>query len=116
PNLEAIAALQPDLILSSIIRHEALYDQLASIAPTVFGVRTGVVWKQNFALHAQALGREEEAQAIVLDYEERIREMNEALPDPRPVVSVVRVLADNLRYYAIANFSGTILRDLGFPR
>src|ERR671916_835185 len=35
PNLEAIAALQPDLILSSKLRHESLYDEFSKIAPTV---------------------------------------------------------------------------------
>ncbi|HYI14993.1 MAG TPA: ABC transporter substrate-binding protein [Thermomicrobiales bacterium] len=116
PDIEAIAALQPDLILSSMVRHEELYDTLAQIAPTVFGISTGVVWKQNFAQHARALGREVEASEAVLEYEERVRAMNAILPDPRPTVSVVRVLADNIRYYQLANYSGTILTDLGLPR
>ncbi len=116
PDIEAIAALAPDLILSSKLRHEALYETLAGIAPTVFGARTGVVWKQNFALHAVALGREEEAAAVVQEYEERVRDLNAKLPDPRPTVSIVRVLADHLRYYQRANYSGTILSDLGLPR
>jgi ABC-type Fe3+-hydroxamate transport system substrate-binding protein len=34
PNLEAIAALRPDLILSNRTRHEDLYDELSQIAPT----------------------------------------------------------------------------------
>jgi|GEM_PF-131548 len=116
PDIEAIAALQPDLILSSMVRHEALYDTLAQIAPTVFGISTGVVWKQNFAQHARALGREVEAAEAVREYEERVRDLNAKLPEPRPTVSVVRVLADNLRYYQLANYSGTILTDLGLPR
>lgn len=116
PDIEAIVALEPDLILSSMIRHEALYDTLNSIAPTVFGVSTGVVWKQNFALHAQALGLEQEAHETVLEYEEHVRDMNARLPDPRPTVSIVRMLPDNVRYYQLANYSGTLLRDLGFPR
>ena len=116
PDLEAITALQPDLILSSKIRHEALYDTLSAIAPTVFGVSTGVVWKQNFKLHSQALGREAEGAATIEAYEAQVRAMNEILPDPRPTVSVVRVLADNLRYYQRANYSGTLLTDLGLPR
>ncbi len=116
PDIEAIAALQPDLILSSMVRHEELYDTLAEIAPTVFGISTGVVWKQNFAQHARALGREVEANEAVLEYEERVRALNAILPDPRPTISVVRVLADNIRYYQLANYSGTILTDLGLPR
>ncbi|MGQ0773132.1 MAG: ABC transporter substrate-binding protein [Pseudonocardiales bacterium] len=36
PNLEQIAALKPDLIVSAKVRHEAIYDELNRIAPTVF--------------------------------------------------------------------------------
>ncbi|MGH3565652.1 MAG: ABC transporter substrate-binding protein [Pseudonocardia sp.] len=50
PNLEAIAALQPDLILSSKFRHEDIYPQLSAIAPTVFAERTGDAWKVSFLL------------------------------------------------------------------
>lgn len=35
PSLEKIAALKPDLIVSAKVRHEALYDQLSKIAPTI---------------------------------------------------------------------------------
>ncbi|VVE25450.1 ABC transporter substrate-binding protein [Pandoraea anhela] len=35
PNLEAIAALRPDLIVAYAYRHERLFDALARIAPTV---------------------------------------------------------------------------------
>lgn len=116
PSLEKIAAIGPDLMLSSKLRHEKLAADLAKIGPVVFGERTGLVWKQNFALYARALGREVEADAAVRTYEERVRTLNAALPAPRPTVSVIRVLNNNLRYYQRANYSGTILSDLGFPR
>jgi iron complex transport system substrate-binding protein len=116
PNLEAIAALRPDLILSNKLRHEKIYDKLAAIAPTIFGERAGLVWRHNVALYAQALGREEQAAASVRQYEERARELNAKLPTPRPSVSIVRVMEKDLRYYQRANFIGGILTDLGFPR
>jgi ABC-type Fe3+-hydroxamate transport system substrate-binding protein len=116
PNLEAVASLAPDLILTSKIRHEALADRIKAIGPTVYGERTGVVWKQNFALYAQAMGREAQAEATVRAYEARVRALNAALPSPRPTISVVRVLNNHLRYYQRANYSGTVLNDLGFPR
>ena len=116
PNLEAIAALQPDLILSSSLRHEELYDTLTAIAPTVFAERPGVSWKQNFALYAQAVGEEEAAADTVARYEQRVRDLNSALPTPRPTISVVRLLDDSVRYYQRANFLGTLFTDLGLPR
>jgi iron complex transport system substrate-binding protein len=116
PNLEAIAALRPDLILSSTLRHEALYDELSQIAPTVFAERPGVAWKQNFRLYAQAVGGEAVAAETVARYEQRIRDLNAALPTPRPTISIVRVMEDGMRYYQRANFMGTLLTDLGVPR
>lgn len=116
PNLETIARLRPDLILSSKLRHEKLYDQLARIAPTVFAERVGVTWKQNFDLFAQAVGQEDRAAQTRDRYQQRVTELERSLPNPRPVVSVTRVMADTVRLYQRANFLGVLLTDLGFPR
>ena len=117
PNLEAIARLRPDLIVSSKLRHERLYPQLSQIAPTVFAERPGVAWKRNFDLLAQAVGREKQAAATVERYERRVAELNEKLLAPRPAVSVTRIMADGrIRLYQRANFLGLLLTDLGFPR
>lgn len=43
PNVEAIAALEPDLILGTKMRQEKIYEQLSAIAPTVFSKRSAVV-------------------------------------------------------------------------
>ena len=116
PNLEALVALEPDLILGSRLRHEALYEQLSQIAPTVFSESVGVVWKENLLLHGEALGREAEAQALLDAYETRVRELNAALGDERPEVSVVRFLPGEIRLYQKASFVGTVLEDAGLPR
>jgi iron complex transport system substrate-binding protein len=118
PSIEAIAALEPDLILSSKIRHEAIYDQLSRIAPTVFTEEVGVTWKKNFALHAEALGRTAQAGKLQAEYDEKARELGAALGDRRAetTVSVVRSVGDEVRIYLKANFLGTILEDAGLPR
>jgi iron complex transport system substrate-binding protein len=116
PNLEAIARLRPDVILSSKLRHEALYGQLSQIAPTIFAERVGVTWKLNFDLFAQALGREEQAARTRERYARRVAELSQRLPSPRPSISVVRVMPTNIRLYQRANFLGLLLTDLGFPR
>ncbi|MGI9000605.1 MAG: ABC transporter substrate-binding protein [Pseudonocardia sp.] len=117
PNLEAIAALQPDLILSSKFRHEDIYGPLSSIAPTVFAERVGVAWKENFRLAGQALGRSDEAERVLADYQQAAEETGKRFGDPSTTsVSMVRFLPTSIRLYGAGSFIGTVLADAGFVR
>jgi iron complex transport system substrate-binding protein len=117
PNLEAIAALQPDLILSSRLRHEALYDKFSQLAPTVFAEKVGVTWKENFLLAGDALGKREEAERILAGYEQKAKQVGRQFGDPGSLaVSMVRFYPANIRLYGEGSFIGTILRDAGFTR
>lgn len=115
PNVEAIAALRPDLILGAKVRHEALYDQLSEIAPTVFTESSGTNWKDGFAVTADALGASDEAEAYLADYEERADEIGERVGAGGTHLSMVRfLLPDEIRVYGPNTFSGTVLTDVGF--
>ncbi|MEV6231976.1 iron-siderophore ABC transporter substrate-binding protein [Saccharopolyspora shandongensis] len=120
PKLELIASLKPDLILTSRVRHDALYDQLARIAPTVMTETTGFPWKQNLAMHAAALGKEAEAQAALQAYEARAKRIGDAIiaknGGTAPTVSVTRFMAGKIRLYQKSNFSGVVLTDAGMTR
>lgn len=116
PNLERIATLEPDLILSSKLRHENIYNQLSAIAPTVFTQTTGVTWKENFDKHAEALGKQEEAEQVKREYAERTAEFRDNLVENPPEVSVVRFIAGDTRIYQKESFIGTVLEDAGLPR
>ena len=112
PNLEKIAALDPDLILSSKTRHDDVYGQLSDIAPTVLTEAVGYPWKDNFRLQAEALGLGEEADQLMADYDKRTEEVGEQLPD-QAVVSLVRFVPGETRLYSDKSFSGVILNDVG---
>jgi iron complex transport system substrate-binding protein len=118
PNLEKIAALEPDLILSSKLRHEQIYDQLSQIAPTVFTETTGVTWKSNFEKHAEAMNLEAEAGKVMAGYNDRIERFGEAMGDQleETEVSMVRFLPGETRIYQKESFVGTVLEDAGLPR
>ncbi|HZA17571.1 MAG TPA: iron-siderophore ABC transporter substrate-binding protein [Pseudonocardiaceae bacterium] len=117
PNLEAIAALQPDLILSSKLRHESLYDEFSKIAPTVFAETVGVAWKENFLLAGEALGKREEAERILADYKQKAEQVGQQFGDPNTLaVSMLRFTPTNIRLYGEGSFIGTILSDAGFAR
>jgi iron complex transport system substrate-binding protein len=116
-NLEAIAGLKPDLILGSQLRAADKYDELSKIAPTVFSIRPGFTWKENYLLNAAALDKTAEAKAKLAAYDKKVKELDAKLGAKKPTVSMVRYLPDGvIRLYANASFIGTILKDAGIPR
>ncbi|ASY34099.1 MULTISPECIES: ABC transporter substrate-binding protein [unclassified Streptomyces] len=116
-NLEAIAALKPDLILGSQLRAANSYDELSKIAPTVFSIRPGFTWKENYLLNAAALDKTAEAKANLAAYDKRAKALGAKLGAHKPTVSMVRYMPDGvIRLYANDSFIGTILKDVGIPR
>ncbi|MDQ0219694.1 iron-siderophore ABC transporter substrate-binding protein [Peribacillus cavernae] len=116
-NLEAIAALQPDLIIGNKLRQEKQYDQLKEIAPTVFSETLRGDWKENFNLYAKAIHREEKGKEVLSQYDQRVESLKEKLGDKnKQEVSVVRFMAGVTRIYYTDSFSGVIFDELGFKR
>jgi iron complex transport system substrate-binding protein len=112
PDLEAIAALKPDLILGSKFRAEKFYDELSAIAPTVFTERVGITWKENFLLDGRALGQEQKAKDLLAAYEKRAKDLS-----PPPLkVSIVRFMPAEIRVYGPEGFSGIVVTDAGLDR
>ncbi|MGG4488525.1 ABC transporter substrate-binding protein [Metabacillus idriensis] len=116
-NVEAIAALKPDLIIGNKMRQEDQYEKLSKIAPTVFSETLRGDWKENFSFYAKALDREEEGKKVLADYDARIAEMKANAGDKLDQeISVVRFMAGTTRIYYKDTFSGVILEELGFAR
>ncbi|MFC9246603.1 ABC transporter substrate-binding protein [Streptomyces sp. NPDC057136] len=115
-NLEAIAGLKPDLILGSQLRAADKYDELSKIAPTVFSIRPGFTWKENYLLNAAALDKTAKAKTELAAYEAKAEKLGEDIGPDKPTISMVRYLPDRIRLYAKASFIGTILEDTGLPR
>ncbi|WP_165998840.1 iron-siderophore ABC transporter substrate-binding protein [Bacillus sp. Cs-700] len=116
-NLEAVAALKPDLIIGNKLRQEDIYDQLSAIAPTVYSETLKGDWQENFEFYAKALNKEDKGEEVMSAYSDRIDSMSEELGDQLDKkVSVVRFLAGQTRIYYKDSFSGVILEQLGFAR
>ena len=116
PNLETIVSLDPDLIIGSKTRHEAIYDQLAAIAPTVFAENIGRVWQENLLLYAQATCLEDKGAALVADWQARIADFREKMGDKLATeISLVRFRSDEARIYT-TGFPGSILYEAGLAR
>jgi len=118
PNLEKIAALKPDLIISAKVRHEKLYAQLSKIAPTVMTETTGPTWKDNIRLEAKALGEEDRATEEITNYETAAKAVGASINEKakNPTISVVRFVDGPTRLYQNASFSGIVLKDAGLKR
>lgn len=118
PSLEKIAALKPDLIVSAKVRHEALYNQLSKIAPTIMSETTGATFKDNIRLLAQALGKQDLAEQKINAFEETAEEVGDAVNAKagNPTISVTRFLDGPTRLYLKDTYSGVVLDDAGLAR
>lgn len=127
PDLEKIASLHPDLILSSDVRHKEWYDRLSAIAPTVFSEDTGDTWQENYLLTGEALGQKDLARQRLDQLSERAGRIGDRIRSgtgtgsPQRTgdtdVSVVRIKdANTVRLYGEDTFSGSVLKMAGIRR
>jgi iron complex transport system substrate-binding protein len=98
-DLAATDAADPDVILGSKEGQEGLYEDLSRIAPTV--MTEGDDWKLNLRLHGEALGRTNDAERLLIDWDNRVAKVRKRVGDHEAVsidghVSpfAVQVLAD----------------------
>jgi iron complex transport system substrate-binding protein len=117
-DLHALDAAQPDLILGSAVRQLGIYNRLRRIAPTVMSDYGGVGWKLNVRLHGEALGRTNDAEELLIDYDRRSARLRRALAAlPRDTeVSVALVSPTGVRIAGLNSFPGSVLGDLGLSR
>jgi iron complex transport system substrate-binding protein len=120
PSLEAVAALQPDLILDT--RSDATqerYDLLSQIAPTI-GQPEGVgpyqtTWQQQLEMVGQALGRDEEAADVAAEVEEQFAAAREEHPEfEGTVVAVGAYTSEGFGAYVRGDSRVDFLEALGF--
>ncbi|KQN78429.1 iron-siderophore ABC transporter substrate-binding protein [Devosia sp. Leaf64] len=116
-NLEVLVSLEPDLILGTKLRHEAIYDQLSAIAPTVISERLRGDWKVNMALYTDAAGKGEEGKAALAKFDARVAALHDELgASLDEKISIARFMSGQTRIMFKDSFSGLILSELGFQR
>ncbi len=116
-NLEILATLEPDLILGTKVRQEAIYPQLSAIAPTVMTETIGGEWQDNLKFYADVLGKSAEGEAAVAGFAERTKKIHDALGDAvNEEISMVRFSPNRTRIYYKDTFSGLALSQIGFAR
>lgn len=114
PDLEAIAALKPDLILGTEARHSKLFGQLETIAPTVFMETQADPWQDNVRLIGEALGQPEEAQALLDGFNERCASIASTYDLKGKTANLIRPRDETtLSLYGPTSFAGGTLECVG---
>ncbi len=116
PDLAAIAAASPDLILGSLALTPEDFPALSEIAPTVFSGRPGAAWRDNVLTVGAATGRLEGANALLEAFD---READKAGADNDAAhyqASVVQFTDTTMRVYGADNFPASVLADAGVDR
>lgn len=128
PSLEAIAALEPDLIIGVSFRHEAMLADLESIAPTVIfnpypadeSINLYEEMETTFNEMAKAVGKEAEAEQVLADldvkYEEakaEIEAANLATKDVILTLAYTGASAPEIRVFTPNSMASIILEKAG---
>lgn len=114
PDLEAIAALAPDLIMGTEARHSKLYDQLSQIAPTVFQASQTDPWQDSVRLVGEALGTPGAATAALRKYTDRCEQVRAAHPTAGMTAQLVRPRDETtLSLYSPTSFAGSTIECVG---
>lgn len=116
-NLEVLAALEPDLIIGTMVRQEKIYEQLSAIAPTVMSTTIGSAWLDNYQFYGDVIGRGDAAKANVAALQARGAELGAAIGDAiNEEISLVRFAPGRTRIYSDHSFPGVVLDLVGFQR
>lgn len=126
-NLEAVLALQPDLILAPPQLPEAQYRLLSRIAPTVVPPTVGLepgAWRAETRLFAQAMGREAEIEAALEQVDARAAEIAHRIAaEGAPSAVLVRwmpqgpmVMSEDLFTAGLLRAAGVAIHDAGLVR
>ena len=75
-NIEAIAEVNPDLIISRVDDVKPIQEELEAIAPVLaIGDQTKSTWQHDLRLVAKATGKEDRAEELIQAYKDRIAEV-----------------------------------------
>lgn len=119
-NYEQILGLEPDLILNTRSGNdEAEFENLSEIAPTVYGPEGAgayaTEWTDQLTLIGEAVGKADEAAAVLADVQEQIAEAAAAHPEFEGLTTAsVAKFGDAYGAYLPGDGRFDLLAELGF--
>ena len=115
PSLEVISSLKPDLIIADINRHEAIYEDLLKIAPTLIIKSRGETYEDNLksaAIVGKVLGKDKEMQQRLTEHKSAMDAFSQQLPNDVEVQFAVARM-DKLTAHSGEAYAGGVIRALG---
>lgn len=124
PNLEAITALEPDLIIGVQFRHEAINEQLSAIAPTIMfnpypAEGEGDQYQEmvdTFKTIADVVGKTKEAEGVLADlqqtYDDTKSRLEEAGKAGRSVILTMPLVNQNAVTFRISTDNALAIKVL----
>jgi iron complex transport system substrate-binding protein len=116
PDLAAIGAAKPDLILGSQALTPKLYSALTAIAPTVFTAAPGAAWQDNLRGVGAATGRANAAGGVIDDFTKTAHDDGAAHDAAHYQASIVQFTENTIRVYGAENFPASVLAGVGVDR
>lgn len=115
PDLTAIAAAHPDLILGSTGLTPTLYPQLAAIAPTVF-TTAPAAWVDKLRAVGAATGRDAAVTALIDEFTEHASRLGASHDAAHFQASIVQLAPTSMRVFGANNFPASVLTMAGVDR
>lgn len=120
-NIEAVVAQRPDVILAPYYMSKEQYALLSKIAPTLVPLENSIepdTWIKEFRFYAKALNREEAAEEILANIDNRIETMKKMveakIPADQRGASLLRWMPQGAVILTPKFFSNAILAQTGF--
>lgn len=115
PDLEALVAARPDLIIGAAV-HQSLYPLLSAIAPTVILPTYDVPVTEHMDMLAGLVGATSRHASLRAEYDRRIAALRDAIGDPSRV-SVMHIQVQEGGFWVPARSPiDDVINDVGFAR
>ncbi|MCV7279796.1 iron-siderophore ABC transporter substrate-binding protein [Mycolicibacterium flavescens] len=116
PDLDAIRAATPDLILGSEALTPQAYGALSDIAPTVFTGAPGPAWQDNLRTVGAATGRADAAGGLIEGFDREADRVGSENDATHFQASVVQFTDTTMRVFGPDTFPGRVLAEVGVDR